>query len=158
MKAITGRLQRRFVELREQKQTEQTPSYFWCRDWGSSDRMFSQISGPASRLSVGRPTLPRKLKISELSQLRDLFLNCDSVQDPAKRNDIILQLRPEIANNIARGRDANTDLVNTINTSRNYPGGLAELLYGIEFFEQGSLAVRDLRQAIAQMLPDEISV
>ena len=158
MEAVTARLQRRFITLREQKQAEQMPSYYFYQDWGGNKRMFSQIN-PAPLVSQARSqsmTVPRKLDLPELSQLRDAFLQCDSVRDRDKRNDVILQLRPDIANNINRNRDNNTDVLNLINTSRNYKGGLFEVLRIIKFFEGDSLAVKALRETISNMLPEEM--
>jgi hypothetical protein len=36
MEAISARLQRKFIDLRNQKLTEQTPTYLWNRDWSGN--------------------------------------------------------------------------------------------------------------------------
>ena len=162
MEAITSRLQTRFVALREQKETKQKPSYLWYRDWDSNEHMFSEIvPAPIEAVDIMPTppplTIPRELKISERHELIELFLKCKSIKNPDNRQIIILNLRPAIANSVARSTIAKIEVSNLIDTCRNYEGGLVELLDGIEIYESGSVQIKLLRQKLIKMLPEEVS-
>lgn len=105
-----------------------------------------------SRNSSG---LPRKLNIQELRQLSDAFLRCQSIQNPQSRKDIISNLRQEISNNMTMEGNANQVVLSLIKTSRCYSGGLAQVLESVEFYENDSLDMQNLRQAVRQILPEE---
>jgi hypothetical protein len=120
MEGIASRLQQKFVDLRAHGLAEQTPAYLWNRDWIGNERPFGKTSTslpPTEAIPASAP-LPRKLTISELSKLRDLFVGCSSLRDSGKRNFIIDELRQEIAINVPRSTDINTDVLHLIKTVR----------------------------------------
>ena len=157
LESVMQSVQRKFIKLREDKHTRQTPSYLLYQDWsGNRKERFSEIEPATKTGKRDSFPLPRNLTIQELGLLRDLFLQCQSMQDPQSRKDIILNLRKEIANNIIMEGNANSVVLSAIKTSRGYSGGLAELLDVIDMlYENDSVAMRNLRKTTIQMLPEE---
>lgn len=157
LESVMQSVQRKFIKLREDKHTRQTPSYFLYQDWsGNRKERFSEIEPATKTGKRDSFPLPRNLTIQELGLLRDLFLQCQSMQYPQSRKDIILNLRKEIANNIIMEGNANSVVLSAIKTSRGYSGGLAELLDVIDMlYENNSVAMQNLRKATIQMLPEE---
>jgi hypothetical protein len=158
MEAISARLQRKFIDLRNQKLTEQTPTYLWNRDWSGNERNFGQMP-VAPVLEITTPPftvkMPRRLSVQELSQLLNLLTEIDALKNRQQRDRIIDMLRPEIRNSISRADDIRTDILNMFQTSRNYGGGLKELLDSIELFASGSIQFQALIQTINHILPEE---
>ena len=159
MEAVMRNIQQNFIKLREDGQTQQTPCFQLYQDWsGNKKERFSEIEPTNKKEIYHNPQLPRKLTIKELGQLRDLFLECDSIRDPQRRKDIILNMRKEIANNIIMEGSANIVVLSMIRTSRSYSGGLAELLEVTDkLYENASRKMQNLRNAVLQMLPEELS-
>jgi hypothetical protein len=157
MEAVMQNVQEKFIKLREDGQTRQTPSYLLYQDWGGNRKeRFSEIEPATKARERDSVQLPRDLTIQELGLLRDLFLQCQSIRDSQSRKDIILNLRKEIANNIIMEGNANTVVLSAIRTSRSYSGGLAELLDVIDMlYENDSVAMQNLRRTAIQMLPKE---
>lgn len=115
---------------------------------------FSEVA--SKTLAYDSSQLPRNLSIQELRRLCDLFLQCQSIQNPQSRKDIILNLRKEIASNTMIEGNANQVVLSVIKTSRRYSGGLAELLDVIEvLYENDSVEMQNLRRTVTQMLPEE---
>ena len=157
MEVVMRNVQQKFIKLREDGQTKQTPSFFLYQDWGGNRKeRFSEIESATKTGEQDSLQLPRNLTIQELGQLRDLFLQCQSILDPQSRKDIILNLRKEIANNIIMEGNPNNVVLSLIKISRSYSGGLAELLEVINMlYENDSVAMKNLRNAVLQMLPEE---
>ena len=145
LESVMQSVQKKFIKLREDKQTRQTPSYLLYQDWsGNRKERFSEIEPATKTGKRDSFPLPRNLTIQELGLLRDLFLQCQSMQDPQSRKDIILNLRKEIANNIIMEGNANSVVLSAIKTSRGYSGGLAELLDVIDMlYENDSVAMQN---------------
>lgn len=160
MEEICARLQRKFVDLRTNGLAEQTPAYLWNRDWIGNERPFGKIPvAPAPTTeAMSSITLPKKLMPQELAHLRDMFVQCDSLRDYYKRNQIVDMLRTEILVNINRSPDITTDILNIIRTCRNYQKGLSELLNAISVYESGTSQFQLLKQELARMLPEEIVI
>ena len=157
IEAISARLQRKFVDLRNKGLTEQTPTTLWNRDWSGNDRSFGQMPiAPAIGTISLTIKVPRRLETSELRQIVDGLMECDALRDRQRRDVIVDQLRPQIRDNISRAPDIKTDIVKIVNTSRNYPGGLKELLDNVNLYESNSLQFEALKQTITQILPEEI--
>lgn len=90
MEGVMKNVQQKFVELRESGQTKQTPSFLMYQDWvGNVKEGFSRIESTSTTIKHDSFQLPRNLTIQELGKLRDLFLQCKSIQDPQSRKDII---------------------------------------------------------------------
>jgi hypothetical protein len=157
IEAISARLQGKFVDLRKQGLAEQTPTTLWNRDWIGNDRSFGQMPITPAIGTISLPIeVPRRLETSELVQILDGLMRCDTLRDRQKRDVIVDQLRPQIRDNIDWANDIKTDIINIVNTSRNYPGGLKELLEIINLYESNSLQFEALKQTITQILPEEI--
>lgn len=157
MEVVMSNVQQKFVQLREDGQTKQTPSFILYQDWtGNIKERFSEIEPATKTVAQDSFQLPRNLSIKELGRLRDLFLECQSIKDPQSRKDIILNLRKEIASNTIMEGNANQVVLSVIKTSYSYSNGLAELLDVIEMlYEKDSVALQNLRQTAIQMLPEE---
>ncbi|CCI29547.1 effector-associated domain 2-containing protein [Microcystis aeruginosa] len=158
MEAISARLQRKFIDLRAQGLTEQTPTYLWSRDWSGNERNFGQMPvAPALEITTPPFTvkMPKRLSVQELSQLLNLLSEIDALKNRQRRDVIVNQLRPEISNSISRADDTITDILNIFNTSRNYSGGLKELLDFTEVFARNSIQFQALIQTITHILPEE---
>jgi hypothetical protein len=99
--------------------------------------------------------MPKRLSVQELSQLLNLLSEIDALKNRQRRDVIVNQLRPEISNSISRADDTITDILNIFNTSRNYSGGLKELLDFTEVFARNSIQFQALIQTITHILPEE---
>jgi hypothetical protein len=159
MNKISAGLQRKFIELRNQGKTKQTPTYLWNRPWTGEGLLFGQMSVASGDEPLPSPliNLPRKLSTTELSRIRDAFLGCASLQDLQKRHTIVYQLRQEIWMNINQSGNINADVINIFQTARNYLGGLQELLESINFFESDSIKFKNLKQTIFEIIPEEVN-
>lgn len=157
IEAISARLQRKFVDLRNQGLTEQTPTTLWNRDWIGNDLSFGQMPiDPVLETTKILSKMPKELTFSELLQIVNSLIACDTLRDSQRRDVIVDQLRPEIRNNIRRANDPKTDIINIVKTSRNYPGGLKELLAIVNFYESNSVQFQALKQTISNILPEEL--
>ena len=159
MEAVIKNVQQKFIRLREKGETKQTPSYWMYKDWkGNIKEGFSKIESVSKSVNNNNYQLPRKLTIKELGQLRDCFLECDSIQNPKSRQDIILNLRKEISSKVDMGDKANSVVLSMIKTSRSYSGGLAEVLDVMDMlYENDSVEMQNLRKIVMEMLPEEFA-
>jgi hypothetical protein len=97
-------------------------------------------------------------RLEKVILLRDKFLMCRSILDPAKRKRIILNLRPEITSNSILEGDNNTVMQSVIETSLDYQGGLLELLKTTEIlFERNSIQMKDLWESAQKLFPEEVA-
>lgn len=157
LETIAANLQRKFVDLRKEGKTKQTPTYLWNRPWIAGERLFGQMPVTSGDDTLPPPiNLPRKLTIKELSAIRDAFIACDVLKDKQRRDQIVYLLSPEIWQNIRRSDDINTDVMNIFNTARNYQGGLPTLLDGVFFYEGNSFQFQYLKQTLDKIIPTEI--
>lgn len=151
MEAIMGNVQRKFIKLREEGQTKQTPSFLLYQDWGGNKKILfeeSQIKPETSTLT----------RLEKVIHLRDQFLMCRSILDPSKRKKIILNLRPEITSNSTLEGDNNTVMQSVIETSLDYQGGLVELLKTTEMlFERNSIQMKTLWKSAKELFPEEVA-
>ncbi|MCC0179832.1 hypothetical protein I4641_23110 [Waterburya agarophytonicola K14] len=129
------------------------------QDWsGNIKEGFSKIESASKLVNNDNYQLPRKLTIKELGKLRDCFLECDSIQDPQSRKDIILNLRKQISSKIDMGDKANSVVLSMIKTSRSYSGGLAEVLDVMDMlYENNSAEMQNLRKIAIEMLSEEFA-
>jgi len=151
LESVMQSVQRKFIKLREDKHTRQTPSYLLYQDWsGNIKSAFepSQIE-------------PRKVELTKLEKvilLRDSFLMCRSILDPHKRKHIILNLRPEITNNSTLDGDNNTVVQSVIENSLDYQNGLLELLKTTKYlFERDSIQMNKLWKLAQELFPEEVA-
>ena len=157
IEAISDHLQRKFVDLRNQGLTEQTPTILWNRDWIGNDLSFGQMPiDPVLETTKILSKMPKELTFSELLQIVDGLIECATLRDRQRRDVIVDQLRPQIRNNISRANDIKTDIINIVKISRNYQGGLKELLEIIDFYESNSLQFKALEQTITRIVHEEL--
>ena len=158
MEAVMQALRKRFITLREQNQAEQTPTYFWTRDWADGEGRFGEITPDPSFTALKELKLPRKLNVSESIELRQSFLVCRVIKNSELRDSIILDLRPEIYNNLEHSDIPNVIVANLIDICRNYEGGFGELLTLVSSLEKGSTQVKNLWETAYRILPEEMPV
>lgn len=151
MEAVMQNVQEKFIKLREDGQTKQTPSYLLYQDWGGNIKnLFEE-----PQIEPQKSTLTR---LEKVILLRDKFLKCRSILDPSKRKKIILNLRPEITSNSTLEGDNNTVMQSVIETSLDYRGGLLELLKTTEMlFERDSIQMKTLWESAKKLFPEEVS-
>jgi hypothetical protein len=151
MEAVMQNVKEKFIKLREDGQTRQTPSFLLYQDWEGNKKNFSESLQNEPRQS----TLTR---VEKVILLRDKFLMCRSILDPSKRKKIILNLRPEITNNSTLEGDNNTVMQSVIENSLDYPDGLLELLKTTKnLFERDSIQMNDLWKLAQELFPEEMS-
>jgi hypothetical protein len=151
MEAVMQNVKEKFIKLREDGQTRQTPSFLLYQDWEGNKKNFSESLQNEPRQS----TLTR---VEKVILLRDKFLMCRSILDPSKRKKIILNLRPEITNNSTLEGDNNTVMQSVIETSLDYKGGLLELLKTTKIlFEKDSIQMMNLWKLAQELFPEEMS-
>jgi len=157
IEVIFAHLQDKFVHLRNQGITEQTPTILWNRDWSGNDLSFGQMPiAPVLETTKILPKMRKELTFLELAQIVDSLIECDTLRDRQRRDVIVDQSKPQIRNNISRANDPKTDIINIFKTSRNYQGGLKELLAIVNFYESNSVQFQALKQTISNILPEEL--
>ncbi|HET8660133.1 MAG TPA: hypothetical protein VFM55_14185 [Micromonosporaceae bacterium] len=71
---------------------------------------------------------PGTLSFSERSELVDALLAIDDIQDPHRRNAVILELPPPIPAVMTRYSDSRSDTASLVQTVLHYPDGMAGLV------------------------------
>jgi len=157
--AAAEALGRRFITLRQQRQTRQTPSRFWFRS-PSASGSYKATDGVYLSQMGQQPTIApepgRRLSRDETKVLLTALLQLDSMRRQKDRDLIVLGLRPEIGTNIDRSDRDRIDALNILQRSYYY-GGLLELLQQIELFELRSPAFMSLVSIAHGLFPDEVS-
>lgn len=152
--AVAEGLASRFIELREQGKSRQTPATFWFRSPTRSGHFLAKFdvktgSGPAARPQ-------RALGTAEYKALLEGFLKLHSLNGSAAARDyIVRRLRPDIATTINRGTNARSDVIAIIDRCRSY-NALDELLDCVNLFEADSAAMKALLILVHQLLPEEV--
>ena len=80
----------------------------------------------------------RQVGQQHVNQLVDLLLACPSVAERSARDAVVQQLPPAIINSIPRNNHNKVDVLNIINTCRNYNGGIDALVEAVRFFDAGT--------------------
>lgn len=125
MDAIYLYLQKQFIALRATGQTNQTPNSFRYRDWSNNEGALGSPTTPAAVVQVPAARPPR-LTFDEKIELGAALLNCQAMKTQS-RDTLLEELR--FWSNISYNALPNVHVLNVINTSLQYPGGLRELLY-----------------------------
>jgi len=151
MEAVMQNVQEKFIKLREDGQTRQTPSFLLYQDWGGNRKIIFE----SPQIEPGKSTLT---KLEKVILLRDKFLMCRSMKDSTKRKQIILNLRSEIADSVIQDGDSNSVVVELIQTSLNHQGGLHEVLKKMNMLhERDSIQMKNLWECAKELFPEEMS-
>jgi len=86
----------------------------------------------------------RQLAPQQVNQLVDRLLACPSVAERSARDAVVQQLPPAISNSIARNAHSKVDVLNIVNTCRNYNGGIDSLVEAVRFFDGGTIQMQAL--------------
>ena len=108
------------------------------------------LTAPQEHIVRPRPTTP---PADILSLLVDVFLDIPSVLDDLSRRAVIDQLTPRVASAIPYHPRPRQHVFGILMTCFNYPGAFAQLVGAVRTFEGDSLAMRQLDQTIASLVP-----
>jgi Caspase domain/Effector-associated domain 2 len=151
-------LARRFITLRQQRQTRQTPSTFWFRgptNSGSYKATDGAYLAQMGLRAVGAAGPARRLSPADKKVLLEALLQLDSMRRQKDRDWIVRQLRPEIGTNIDRSDRDRVDTLMILERSHYYDG-LLELLQAIDLLEAQSPAFKSLVSVAHGLFPDEV--
>ncbi len=151
MLAVAKKVQDEFAAMRATGGgLNQTPIYEWSRDWDGNviKLVLQQPGGPPKRRGW-------KLDFEQLAALTDALVACEKMALPDGRNDLLAQIRADIAHSVPRRSDAKSDVMNIVRTASGYAGGLEELLRQVRYTEgQGATeSWQGVEKALAERLP-----
>ena len=150
MEAVAERVERRFEELRASGKATQAPRFEW-RDWNGNFRDTSPPAPAKPRQSSGNAA-PVELSFAQLTGLAGVLMACQPMRTEQRRNDLVHELRNDIANRIERRDDTRSDVMSIIRTAASYPGGLAELLGLIQLAEGPSTSWQRVEEYVSGSL------
>jgi hypothetical protein len=152
MRSVAESVQATFAALRATSNLAQTPIYQWSRDW---DGNAVKLGGFPTADQPGRPQRETwELTFSQLGGLTNALSGCTKMTLPDGRNDVLAQIRSDIAGSVPRRSDTKSDVMNIIRTATNYPGGLEELLWHVRYYEGRSTPWRGVEKYIATRIPN----
>jgi hypothetical protein len=122
MDTVASSLDARFVTLRAAGQTRQTPTTFRWRTWKGSERV---LGATAPRPTARQPKKPSGEAVRDLV---DKLLDIHAMADHDARAIVIRQLPKGFATSIPHSPNDRPHVVNIVNRSLYYAGGLAELV------------------------------
>jgi hypothetical protein len=153
MVALTASLQRRFIKLREERLTDQTPSFFWYRDWDANEGTLGQPSiEPAVATSAALPADLLEVTFREKGEVVDALVSIPAIKNPNNRETILQQLRSDIYRSIPRDPALQFDVFNTVDTCLNYAGGIQELYEVVRDVGRPAPAQRQKLEQVLQRL------
>lgn len=146
----------RFVQLRREGKSRQTPTDFWQRGWLGSEKRISDF-GSTIGATVPQAVQQNTLSSDNESALRTKFYDLPSVRNQIAFVQLLTDMRPEIAGQVPSvfGLTPRTHAHQVWKTFRRYPGGLEEL-YGRLEQEDGAELVHPLWQETHMLLPNEV--
>lgn len=136
MVAVAQRVERVFEELRASGKATQAPRFEW-RDWNGNTR----DTNPPKPLKAPRTSEPRatELTFAQATGLAGALMDCQALRTEHGRNDVLRELRPDIASRVERRGDLRSDLMSIVRTAASYPGGLTALLEVVHAYEGTSI-------------------
>jgi hypothetical protein len=147
IETVNRQIQERFISLRNEGKALQTPNFFQYRDWQGNQQTLSSSQVRSSP----PPAQDRALSMKEKFALVDALLDCPTMQMDARRNTVLLQLRPAIAWNINRDPASRFDVFNTVATCLHFTGGIAELVEAVRAFEVSSAPMQNLDVVVRRL-------
>jgi hypothetical protein len=143
----------RFVTLRRENKTRQTPSFFWSRDWVGNDEPLGSVrSAGVDPAPAGVVNLDAQVKADIVNAL----LECNSLKVAFVREQTLLQLRSSLYNHLGRSPYSNFLDGRAIFDSllARYPGGVYELLYAMSTTDRYLPAFKNVLALLKRHLPD----
>jgi hypothetical protein len=95
---------------------------------------------------------PADVPVADLFRVVDGLLEIPRLRAERGRDQLVAALSLEIAGAVPRSAEARADLYAIVRTCLDYSGGLQQLLQSVQGFVGESMAVRRLKQTIAQSL------
>jgi hypothetical protein len=143
--ALRSNVQDRMLKLRAEGKARQTPAHYYYRNWGISEGTFQDVPARPA------PGADREVTLVERDRLVEALLKCATMTNPARRNAIVGDLRPSIANDIERDPAARFDVMAIVKTCARFRGGLVELLHIVHMYEGESTAAAALFDVFGEL-------
>lgn len=156
MRAIEDVVQTRFVTLRTEGKTKQSPASVVYTDWNAGIRTFADSISVHVMLVTHASIRYADLTPPQRREVLQDFLACSTMKQLARRDAIVLQLRSDIANNITRSQIAIDDVSAILTTCDDYLYGLRELVEVMQMYENDSLPMQKVVQTLQRLLPDAL--
>jgi hypothetical protein len=149
--AASEKLAARFIALRQQGKTRQTPATYWFRSPTRGGHFLGEMN--ASFPSAILPA--RRLLSVEYKALLEAFLAVDTMRSRDSRDWVVRQLRPEVGAAIDRRSSDRQDTMAILDKSLYYHA-LGELLECINLNEADSPPLQALLAVARRILPDDV--
>jgi hypothetical protein len=138
MPAVAAKVKEAFDALRKTGKATQVPRFEWI-DWTGDRRDVGPVVPP--RVSKSEPKGgTATLDFPQLNGLAMALVACQAMRSESRRNQLLDELRPDIATRALRHSDARSDVMSILRAASAYPGGLSELLQLVQAFEGPSTA------------------
>lgn len=111
----------------------------------------SGANGRDRPITLTPNTVTRQIPPAVIFEIVQRFLDVPVVADTRGRDQVVQELRGEIAAVIPRSAGARLDMLGIVRTCLNFPDGLAELMDIVRLLAGDSLAIRNLQQTIGRM-------
>lgn len=144
--AVRAGVETGLLQLRASGRANQTPVSYSYTDWGGNEGTFRDVvprgaaAGP--RLPHAPPPAPVPpsappvgLEVADRNLLVASLLECDVMRSLARRDVIVADLGPDIANTIPRDPSSKFDVVAIVKTAARFRGGLGELIHIVRGYE-----------------------
>jgi hypothetical protein len=136
--AVKTRVEKRMATLRAEGKAKQTPAYYYYQNGMGGEGTFESASvAPA-------PHAILNLIVTDRDRLVEALLQCRVMQTEKRRDAVVSDLRPAIANDVERDPAARFDAIAIVKTCARFRGGLSELINRVKFYEQETAAGAEL--------------
>ena len=149
-------LAERFIALRRDGKATQTPTTLWLRDWRGTEQSFKDFKSPVPVGPLSMCT-PRRLNSGERTRLRDALTDLRRLGSVEIRDELRSSLRKEIYSGVKQSTVVGDDLMYLLDKCRSFPGGLAEFIHEIEYFERRSGKYLAFEEILQEILPEEMA-
>jgi hypothetical protein len=114
-----------------------------------------QDSAQASVLTPVQPSSGQagRLTLAQKRELIAALLACPTIANRNSRDTLLSQLRPEISNRTVDNNRTDIHVLNIIDTSMSYPGGLEEFIDTLRFFEGDSASMNQVDAVLNRIIP-----
>ncbi|MEU7841418.1 hypothetical protein AB0B39_10630 [Micromonospora sp. NPDC049114] len=143
-------LRERFVALRANGLTAQTPTYLWHRNALGDEGLV--LHGPAA--GSAPPPAPASPSPALLGPFVEALLEVPEFLRPNDREEILSLLRGQVYAAIRRSSAARLDAISVVRTCLRYPGALSELVEAVRFFATDEAAMARVENAATRLVPN----
>jgi hypothetical protein len=138
--AVRAGVETGLLQLRDSGRANQTPVSYSYKDWAGNEGTFRDLAprGPAAGERLRQAPPPARtvrLEVAVRNLLVTSLLDCEVMRTVARRDVVVADLRPDIANAITRDPASKFDVAAMVKTAAGYRGGLAELIHIVRGYE-----------------------